>query len=292
MAEFPDDDACLEWLKNRLYPDGIYCVKCERVTKHHRVTKRKSYSCQFCGHHVHPTSGTIFHKSSTSLQDWFHAIFLMSQTRCGISAKQLQREIGVTYKTAWRMFHQIRTLLADDGDEPTGSGGKPVEVDETYVGGRTVRLGETRKRGRPGEDSSRTPVFGMVERGGRVRAMVVPNAQTNTLMPLIKEHVLPSALVYTDEWKPYTNLPKHGYGHRRVNHTARVYVDGDVHTQTIEGFWSLVKNGIRGVYHSVGSAHLQSYLDEYAFRYNHREAPRPMFKIFLDRLVLARPSAS
>src|SRR6202142_43795 len=167
-AEFPDDDACLEWLKNRLYPDGIHCEKCNRVTKHHRVASRKSYSCQHCGHHVHPTAGTIFHKSSTSLQDWFYAIFIMSQTRCGISAKQLQREIGVTYKTAWRMFNQIRKLLAED-DGPAGESGNPVELDETYIGGRSARLGQERKPGRTTSGSNKTAVFGVMERGGRVR---------------------------------------------------------------------------------------------------------------------------
>src|SRR5579864_4614261 len=127
---FPDDAACLEWLRNFLYPEGIYCKLCKKVTMHHRVTSRPSYSCDYCGHHVHPTAGTIFHKSSTSLKTWFHAIYLMASTRCGISAKQIERETGVTYKTAWRMFKQIRTLLAE---ERTLSGS--VETDETYFGG-------------------------------------------------------------------------------------------------------------------------------------------------------------
>jgi transposase len=287
QAEFPDDDACLEWLKDRLYPEGIYCEKCERVTKHHKVASRKSYSCQFCGHHVHPTAGTIFNKSSTGLQDWFYAIFLMSQTRCGISAKQLQREVGVTYKTAWRMFHQIRKLLVED-DGPAGESGNPVELDETYIGGRSTRLGQERKAGRPTTGSNKTAVFGVMERGGRVRTRIVTDASGSSLWPLVEAHVLPKSLVYTDEWQPYARLGKMGYLHSRVNHSAKVYVDGDVHTQTIEGFWSLVKNGIRGVYHSVGSAHLQSYLDEYAFRYNHRRDERPMFKIFLERAYQVR----
>ena len=115
--EFPDDAACLEWLKNRLYPNGIFCPKCDKITKHHRVKNRPSYSCQFCGHHEHPMRGTIFQDSATSLKLWFHAIFLMASTRCGISAKQLERELGVTYKCAWRMFNRIRSLL-DESDGP------------------------------------------------------------------------------------------------------------------------------------------------------------------------------
>lgn len=139
---FPDDDSCLEWLKNYLYPDGIYCDKCERLTKHHKVASRKSYSCDYCGHHVHPTAGTIYHKSATPLRTWFYAVFKRASTRCGISAKQLQRETGVTYKTAWRMFKQIRSMLSEDVEPLSGK----VEVDETYCGGKSRG-----KRGRGAE---------------------------------------------------------------------------------------------------------------------------------------------
>src|SRR5256886_1565362 len=155
--QFPTDDACLEWLKDYLYPNGIFCDTCRKVTKHHKVVSRKSFSCQYCGHHVHPTANTIYHKSSTSLRTWFHAIYLMASTRCGISAKQLERETGVTYKTAWRMFKQIRSMLADSETAPKlGGSQKPVEVDETYYGGR--------QRGHQGRASSldkkaKTPVL-------------------------------------------------------------------------------------------------------------------------------------
>src|SRR5574341_1902714 len=136
QREFPDDAACLEWLKNYRWPDGIFCKLCGKVTAHHLMTTRKSYSCQECGHHVHPTAGTIFHKSSTPLTLWFYAIYLMAQTRTGISAKQLERELGVTYKTAWRMFTLIRAQLDNSGDAFSGD----VEVDETYIGG--IRKGK------------------------------------------------------------------------------------------------------------------------------------------------------
>ncbi len=111
QKQFPNDDVCLDWLKDYLYPNGIFCETCQAITSHYKVAKRKSYSCQNCGHHVHPTADTIYHKSSTPLTSWFYAIYLMASTRCGISAKQLERELGVTYKTAWRMFKQIRTML-------------------------------------------------------------------------------------------------------------------------------------------------------------------------------------
>src|SRR5205085_5396270 len=159
--QFPTDDACLEWLKDYLYPEGIFCDTCRKVTKHHKVASRKSYSCQFCGHHVHPTANTIYHKSSTSLRTWFHAIYLMASTRCGISAKQLERETGVTYKTAWRMFKQIRKMLEENHEPLSGR----VEVDETYVGGRR-RMAQ--------KYDNKTCVVGAVERGGSVVAKVVP----------------------------------------------------------------------------------------------------------------------
>ena len=155
--DFPNDDACLEWLRNHLYPDGIFCKTCDRITKHHKIATRRSYSCDVCGHHVHPTTGTIFEKSTTSLKLWFHAIFLISSTRCGISAKQIERETGVTYKTAWRMYKEIRTLLNEDTDPFTGH----VEVDETYIGGK--RHG---KRGRGA--AGKTAVVGAVQRKGKV----------------------------------------------------------------------------------------------------------------------------
>src|SRR5439155_18038235 len=130
--EFPDDAACLDYLTAKLYPEGIYCPKCKRITKHHRITKRPAYACQFCGHQEHPMKGTIFEGSSTSLKLWFDAIYLMASTRCGISAKQMERELGVTYKTAWRMFNRIRSCLAEDGQPLFGR----VEVDEAYFGGQ------------------------------------------------------------------------------------------------------------------------------------------------------------
>lgn len=132
LNQFPDDSACLEWLKNKRYLNGIYCEKCKKVTKHYRVKKRTCYACNFCGSHVYPMAGTILEKSTTSLRQWFYAIFLMANTRCGISAKQLQQELGVTYKTAWRMFKQIRKMMNEDIMNLLNE----VEVDETYVGGK------------------------------------------------------------------------------------------------------------------------------------------------------------
>jgi len=151
--DFPDDDACLEWLRNYLYPELIDCPNCQRPTKHHRIKSKKVYGCDYCGHQISPTARTIFHKSSTPLKLWFYAIFMMSSTRCGISAKQIERETGVTYKTAWRMFKQIRSLLQEVYHTSNGE----FEADETYIGGK-----HKGKRGRGSEN--KTPVFGVAHR--------------------------------------------------------------------------------------------------------------------------------
>jgi transposase len=277
QKQFPDDAACLEWLKNRLYPEGIFCDTCQAVTKHHRVKSRPSYSCDHCGHHVHPTADTIFHKSSTPLTIWFHAVYLMASTRCGISAKQIQRQTGVTYKTAWRMFKQIRSMLTEESSGPIGGWNRKVEVDETYYGG-------THRQGKPGRGTDKTPVVGMVQRKGQVRAFVAADVKSDTLNGLIKEHVLPKSIVFTDEFRAYNGVGARGYQHRRVNHSERIYVAGDSHTNTIEGFWSLIKRGIGGVYHNVGRHYLQTYLNEYSFRYNRRFDEQPMFTSFLHQI--------
>jgi transposase-like protein len=280
--QFADDAACLEWLFRYFYPEGtLYCDKCQRETKHHRVVSRPSYSCDFCGNHVHPTANTIFHKSSTSLVTWFHAIYLMAQTRCGISAKQIQRETGVTYKTAWRMFKQIRSMLCEDSGPLGGEGGDGVEMDEAYFGARRKR---GTKKGRPGPESHKQCVVGIVERKGRVVALTSENATRSNLQGIAKERILPATTVFTDEWTGYHGLEKHGYQHKRINHAEKVYVSGDVHTQTIDGFWSLVKRGITGVYHNVGRGYLQSYLNEYSFRYNRRFDVQPMFFSFMNQI--------
>ena len=224
-------------------------------------------------------AGTIFEKSSTSLRLWFYAMYLMSATRCGISAKQIQRETGVTYKTAWRMFKQIRTLMSEN----ISLEGSSVEMDETYVGGHR-RNG---KRGRAaGPAGEKAPVIGAVERGGKVIALVSDNVTKETLHGIAKKYVLPDSIVYTDSFSGYNGLEKvNGYQHRRINHAAGIYVMGDIHTNTIEGFWSLVKRGIGGVYHSVSKKYLQTYLNEYSFRYNRRNEGQPMFTSLLGKVV-------
>jgi transposase-like protein len=284
-TEFPDSDACLNHIMEARWPDGkTDCGKCRVVRKHYRVTGRTAFACEKCGNHIYPMAGTIFEKSSTNLWVWFYAIFQVGSTRCGISAKQLQRETGVTYKTAWRIMKQVRTLMSED----IMLGPKPVELDESYFGGHAGNR-HTGKRGGPGrptlKNSTKTPAFGMVERGGRVVARVTPDSKKQTIYPIIKTYVMPHNTVYTDEFQAYASLSKStGLKHRRVNHQQEIFVSGEVHTNTIEGFWSLVKRGIGGVYHSVSREYLQTYLDEYAFRFNRRNAHEPMFVSLLARV--------
>jgi transposase len=286
LREYSDDEACHQWLwRTRCSPDGehAYCPECEQEQVFKRYTtkqRRQSWDCTACGHHLHPTAGTIFHKSSTSLHLWFYAIYLMTSTRCGISAKQLERELGVTYKTAWRMAKLIRQDLMGQDNEPLDG---EVEVDETYIGGRRRGV-----RGRPATgDPKKKAVLGMVQRKGRVAAVTVPNAKRATVMPHVRQRVLPKSVVYTDELKSYNRLKRSGYYHKRIHHAEKVYVSGDVHTNTIEGFWSLMKRGINGVYHAVSAKHLQGYLNEYTFRYNHREKGENQFKKLLLRAALS-----
>lgn len=280
MELFPHNDACLEHLKGRFFPDGTECPKCDKASKFHRIKGRSAYSCQFCGHHVYPTAGTIFHKSTVSLQLWFYAIYLMSSTRCGISAKQLEREIGVTYKTAHRMFKQIRTLLSDDEEGPLS--GK-VEIDETFYGGKPRAAEKRHKRGHL-RRKYRPSVVGAVERGGQIRARVAADATSKTLHGIVREFVLPESMIFTDEWHAYKVVGREYRAHHRIRHRSKIYVEGDVYTNTIEGFFGLFKNGVRGVYHAISGEYLQNYVDEYAFRYNRRNSSEPMFWAMLNRV--------
>lgn len=231
-SDYPDDDACLIQVFFMRWPEGrTLCDKCGLERKHYRVKGRTAFACDNCGDHIYPLAGTIFEKSTTSLRTWFYAMYQMGSTRCGVSARQIQRETGVTYKTAWRMFKQIRTLMSED----VRLEGSSVEMDETYMGGR-------RRGGNRGgkTDGNKSCVVGAVERQGKVVSMLSDDASKKSLHGIAEECILPASTVYTDEWGGYAGLEGiNVYQHRRVNHSQGVYVMGDTHTNTIEdsGVW-------------------------------------------------------
>lgn len=258
-TQYPDDNACLQSVFQNRYGKLKVCPSCEKNTRFYKVAKRKCYACQFCGHQLHPLSDTIFHKSETSLKTWFYAIFLFSNSKNGVSAMELQRQTGVTYKCAWRICKQVRFLMTQ-GNEPLQG---VVEMDETYVGG--VRPG---KRGRGAE--GKTPVFGMVERKGKVRAVVVSDVKTKTLMPIVLSSVKKGAVISTDEGNNYNRLKENCYEHGTVKHGKGQYANGMFHSNTIEGFWSQLKRSINGTYHAVSRKYLQAYVDEFSYRYSNR----------------------
>lgn len=269
QRDFPNEEACLEWLINFRWPEGITCKRCQRVTKHYKETGRKSYACGVCGNHLHPMAGTIFHRSRTPLILWIYAIYRLGISKAGLAATQLQREIGVTYKTAWRMLHQIRSQMVASDHQLEGE----VELDETFVHPNPYKRSTAGKK--YGYDARRTGsvIFGMVQRGGEVKVWHVKSAGARVLQPLIQTHVRPGTLIHTDGYLAYRALPKKGYEHRWTDHGKGQYYTPDSHTQNIENVWSHFKRGIKGVYRHVSDKHLQLYAQEFAFRYSYRNYP-------------------
>lgn len=277
QAQYPDDDACLAAILERRYGKAEACPDCGVVGKLTKIAGRRAYACKE-GCHTYPCAGTIFEHSPTPLTDWFYAMYLMTATRNGVSGKELQRQLGVTYKCAWRIGHQLRILMKarSDAQEPGPLSGH-VELDETYIGGKI----KVKQWGKGEYLKNKTTVFGMVERGGTLRGKVVPDDKITTLHPLIQENVAPGTTISTDQHRSYKKLGKMGYTHGRVNHDVDEWVRGDIHTNTIEGFWSHLKRGIKSTHVFVSKQHLQKYVDEFAFRYNNRDEPAAMF----NRLV-------
>lgn len=302
MREFPDDTACLDYLwRTRYAEDGenAECPKCEKVRPFKRYEtkqRRQSWTCTACGHHIHPTAGTIFHKSSTSLHLWFYAIYLVSSSRCGIAAKQLERELGVNYKTALRMLHLIRQDLMEQ--DYTGPLSGEVEADSAYIGGK-LHAGEQarlRAEGRSNQGTAtkkRDIIFAALERNGRLRAAVVGHSRaeaeaTHAIRAKLHEFVLPGELVFTDDWGGYKRLEDAGiYKFRRIRHSQRIYVEGDLHTNTVEGFFGHFKTDLRGTHHSVSTRWLPGYLNEWAWKWNHRNDDEAMFRSLLRNAATA-----
>jgi len=260
------------------YGERHDCEGCGVSAKFYRVKKRRSYACEHCGFQIYPTAGTPFHRTRTSLRDWFHVMFMFTTSRNGVAAKEVERQIGVTYKTAWRMCHEIRKYMAQvDGDEPLGGEGVEVEVDETLIGGATTGKGRGNYR------VNKTIVVGMVERGGKVMTKIIPTVRKHDLLPVVKANVIAGTQVHTDQNHSYRNLPSMGFQHGSVNHNRNQWVNGSSHVQTIEGFWAQLKRGINGTHIHVSAKHLPKYLGEFEFRHNRRDRPETM----LSELMLA-----
>ena len=260
QKRFPDDASCLEYLFQTRYGKRE-CPHCKRVGQYHRQGKTAHYVCNCGKHQVSPKAGTIFEKSSTDLVKWFFAIYVFSQSRNGVAAKELERELGVTYKTAWRMAKEIRKLMIDETGLLTGE----VEADETWIGGNIKR-----KDGKARDN--KTIVFGAVERKGKVTTRIIDGSSTYRLREAVNDSVARGSKLMTDEWASYKTIAQlDGYDHSAVKHKVRQYRKGDTYTNTIEGFWSQLKRSIDGKYHVVSPKYLSSYLGEFQFRYNYRD---------------------
>ena len=274
FRQFPTDNHCLEHIFNIRFGQGFVCVKCERKAKWYKIEAERAYSCGWCGHHLHPTVGTPFEDSRTPLQLWFYAIYLFTTSRHGVPAKELERQLGVTYKCAWRMGHEIRKHITEvDGEFPLFG---QVEVDETYVGG--YRPG-VKGRGAAGK----TIVFGMLQREGQVMTKIVPDCKRATLQPLIQENVKQGSTLHTDEHTSYVGMNKKGYDHQSVSHGTKEYARGNCHVNGLENFWKHLKGSIKGVHMHVSKKHLSKYAKEFEFRYNSKDAPISMFDSLVSR---------
>lgn len=264
--EFPNDDVCLDYIFRAKYPD---------TKQYYRVAKRKCYAHSMTAHQIHPLAGTIFENSKTPLTAWFHAMFLFASSKNGVSAKELQRQLGVTYKCAWRMAHQIRKLMEQGSNPLTGE----VEVDETFYG----KKGSSRDR-----HKNKQALVGMVERKGSIRVKTLPNRRAENVLPTVKAHVARGAHIITDEYSAYNRLTGSTYGfrHSSVKHGKNHFAWKGQNTNTIEGFWGQFKRSVRGTYHFVSAKHLSSYVDEFAFRYNQRLSPVPIFRTLVSRAAV------
>ena len=272
MEDFDTDAECRAELEELRWPDGIECPRCKgkRIS---RIPKRAQFDCDSCRYQFSVTSGTMFQDSHIPLPKWFAAVYLMCESRKGISANQLKRTLKVGYQTAWFLSHRIRKAMEEANPRKLDG---TVEVDETYIGGR---YDKRRKRG-PWEKQA---VMGMIERDGKFEAQTIPTPSATTLVGIIRGRVEPSATVFTDDYAAYTKVKK-THRHRSVNHTKEEWVRGEVHTNNIESAWSLFNRSIVGAFHKLSTKHMNAYLNEFEWRFNNRTNPY-LFRDTLLKLI-------
>ena len=279
FAEFPNDDACLTRVMQVRYGLRHVCRVCGKDSTFHKLIERRAFTCSHCGDHVYPCAGTIFQDSRTPLQTWFYAIYLFIATRHGVSGKEMQRTLGVTYKTAWRMGHQIRDLMGKVDSFQVLKG--HVEIDETYYGGRRPMAEKM---------DNKTIIMGMKERGGRIETKVIPDVKTATLRPIVLESVEKGATVSTDELAAYNLLKSDGYIHGAVDHSRGEYAWTDRVTGTMfstngtKSFWKLFKASVNSTHIHISQKHLDRYLGEFSFRSNFRQMRNAMFDLLIGAL--------
>lgn len=277
---FPDEQSCIDHLEELRW-NGNVVSPFDSNSKVYKC-KNNRYKCKNSGKYFNVKTDTMFDSSKVPLRKWFVAIWLVTNHKKGISSVQLGKDIEVTQKTAWFMLQRIRACFGDMEEETKLD--NEVELDETYVGGKNKNRHHNKKvknsTGRSVKD--KTPVFGMLERRGKLIAKVVTGVKKKHLSPVAQKYIKESAKIYSDEWKGYNGLKKIFDSHRVIHHGKKQYVDGEVHTNTIEGFWSLMKRGILGIYHKVTRKHMQKYVDEFVFRYNTRkESQTDRMNLFL-----------
>ena len=275
---FSTEDKCREFLVRLRWPKGIACPRCQH-TAISTLRKQGKFECAKCEYQFSATAGTIFHDSRLPLEKWFLAVLLTVEAKKGVSANQLKRMIGVSYKTAWYLSHRIRAAMKG---ADTGKLSGHVEVDETYIGGKR------RGVGRGGGMDNKVMVLGAIERGGQIRLKVDKRADGRTLRKFVKQTTADNTkVIYTDEWKGYSGIGDHDTKHEAVNHSKKEWVRGLAHTNSIEGVFSLFKRGIVGQYHNVSAKHLPAYLDEFTFRFNRRRKT-DLFADTLKHLMAAK----
>lgn len=276
IERFGSEDKCHAYLEELRWPDGVKCPRCES-DKISRIVKRRQFDCDGCRYQFSVRVGTIFHDSKLPLWKWFLAVYMMGESKKSISANQLHRMLGVSYKTAWYLCHRIRAAMKDEGSDLLAG---IVEVDETYYGGKERGIGT-------GNLGKKTTIMGAVERGGKVRLRSMGNVRATRTMTdaFVKENVDEKAeFIFTDESRAYRDFTDWNTKHRRVNHANSEWVNGQIHTNTVESVWSLFDRSVIGAYHKLSVKHLPAYLDEAAFRWNNRTNPY-LFRDTLLRLV-------